>query len=187
MTGDADATWLLTHDQCPATPRRTRDVALRLVHGRTRAVLSPVPGVRPRGGGTSLQAAWKHERRLLLAAPSRMDRDAPILPPGPTPAAQGATRRAVASLRQHGLIVLSRVSADDPTPHTVRTTDPALCAALDRQYVRVRFMRRTSRGDEIVKRYRQELESGGRIRWATSLDDARDACLAACPNRHGSP
>ena len=116
-------------------------------------------------------------------APSPGDDPVAIHPPNPSTAAQTATRRAVASLRRYGLIALMRVSEADPTPRTLRVADPAACAVAGRAYMRLRFMRRTSLGEEIAKRYRQELESGGRIRWLVGLDDAREACLAACPRR----
>jgi len=71
---------------------------------------------------------------------------------------------------------------------TMRVTvndNPQLLHKLDKKYAVFQFMRRTAIGDEIVKRYKRELETpGARLRWlAGPVESTRDAALARCPHR----
>jgi hypothetical protein len=118
------------------------------------------------------------ERRQLLSAASPADEPSRIYPPGTSPSEQTATRRAVANLVAFGLIRLA--------PERVRLVpghDDAELTRLGRKYAVVRQAWRTVLGDEIVQRYRRELEGGQRIRWMYHLDAATEAALDSCPRR----
>lgn len=119
----------------------------------------------------------KHERRQLLAAGAPDSDPTPIVPPGPSHDDRTATRRAIATLRTADLIELAPKTAR-VTPDTHRD----LLRRMKRKYAVLRFARRTALGEEIVARYRHELERpGARIRWHLRLEDARDAALLRCP------
>jgi hypothetical protein len=124
----------------------------------------------------------KHERRLLVQAAPPGGPASPIVPPGPSHTDQTATRRAVATLRKAGLIIVApgtaRITADDPEA-------AAYLRQIDRKYAVLRFAWRTPFGEEIFKRYRSELESGARLRWQIGdrVNGAKATALAACPDR----
>jgi hypothetical protein len=118
------------------------------------------------------------ERRQLLSAAAPEEAPRPIHPPDPSPAAQTATRRAVANLDAFGLI---RVASE--RLRVVAGEDDALLEKLGRKYAVMRLSRRTELGQEIVGRYRAELESGRPIRWFMHLNAATEAALLGCPKR----
>ena len=120
----------------------------------------------------------KHERLQLLIAARPGDPPNPIYPPGPSQSVQTATRRAIASLVEHGLLRIA--------PEQLRLLpgeDDEMLARLDRRYAVVREASRTWLGEELVNHYRDELEGGERIRWPDHLDAATEAALARCPER----
>jgi hypothetical protein len=55
-------------------------------------------------------------------------------------------------------------------------------ARLGRKYSVVRLASRTVFGEEIVRRYRSELEDGRPIRWMVGLNSAVEATVARCPD-----
>lgn len=122
----------------------------------------------------------KHERRLLLAAAPPGDNPTPIVPPGPSHDDRTSTRRAKRALVVAGLVVVAK-----QTDRVTAKDDPTLLRTLGKKYAVFEFMNRTAFGDEIVKRYKQELERpGARLRWlADPVEAARDAALARCPHR----
>ena len=161
----------------------TQHVALRFVpvddHAssctRCQATLHAASALRSKKLG-------KHERRQLLAAAAPESEPTPIVPPGPSHDDRTATRRAVATLRKAGLIELAPDAAR-VTPET----HPDLLRRMQRKYTVLRFAWRTPLGEEIVARYRHELERPGtRIRWQLRLGGARDAALLRCPERRTS-
>jgi hypothetical protein len=120
----------------------------------------------------------KHERRLLLEASAPGNPPNPIYPPGPSQSEQTATRRAVANLVSHGLMRIA--------PEQLRLlpgSDDEILRLLGRKYAVVRIASRTWLGEEVVRLYRRELQSGDRIRWIDHLDEATEAALARCPER----
>ena len=148
----------------------------------------------------------KLERRLLLdAAPPGASRPRAILAPDASPASQVAIRRSVSSLLQAGLLLVPKAVLRADGPEAVRALgakvqdagvvapgDARLAHALSdasgtrpKRAVKLRVMWRTPLGEEVVHRYRRELESGRAIRWDRRLEEAREACLAACPTRAG--
>jgi hypothetical protein len=123
----------------------------------------------------------KHERRHLLQAAPPGDPPAPILPPEPSQTVQTATRRAVANLCDHGLIVLEPGTVR-VYPHDAEAS--ALLGVLQRKYAVLRRASRTPLGEQVVRHYRQELEAGERIRWeAGKLGDVVEDTLGLCPDR----
>jgi len=130
--------------------------------------------------GLRFRKLGKHERRLLLAAAYHDAEPVPILPPGPSHDDRTSTGRAKRKLVNAGLIVVA--------PHKVRVTmadNPKLLRGLGKKYAVLELMSRTALGDEIVKRYKRELETpSARLRWlAEPLESARDSALANCPHR----
>jgi hypothetical protein len=123
----------------------------------------------------------KHERHQLLAAASPTAAASPIVALGSSQADQTATRRAIKSLRDAGLIRLS-----DETRRVTADSDAKLLRRLHRKYAVLRFMWRTELGEAVATEYRPELDRpGSRIRWQTGrLDAVRDRALEACPLRH---
>jgi hypothetical protein len=121
----------------------------------------------------------RHERRQLLDAAEPGGPPHPIRPPGPSQAEQTATRRAVANLVAHGLIRLA--------PEQLRfegAGDEEVLSELGRRrYAVLRQAWRSDLGEEIVRRYRAELEAGERIRWIYHLEAATAAALGRCPDR----
>jgi hypothetical protein len=111
----------------------------------------------------------RHERRQLLDAAEPGGPPHPIRPPGPSQAEQTATRRAVANLVAHGLIRLA--------------PEEVLSELGRRRYAVLRQAWRSDLGEEIVRRYRAELEAGERIRWIYHLEPATAAALGRCPDR----
>lgn len=135
-------------------------------------------GVRRAADGLRFKRLGCHERRQLLDAAAPGEAPSRIHPPGSSPAEQTATRRAVANLTGAGMLRLS--------PERIRLLpgrDDHDLARLGRKYAVVRQAWRTELGDEIVRRYRAELEGGRRIRWLVNLDAATEAALARCPDR----
>ena len=127
------------------------------------------------------QRLGKHERRVLLQAPPPSASPHWIVPPGPSQAAQTATRRAVARLVELKLILVPpqtmRLNPGDG-PDTER-----LLSALRRKYMVVRCAIRTTLGQHVVEFYAPELEDGGRIRWIDHLDELTEATQGNCPLR----
>lgn len=92
-----------------------------------------------------------------MAAPHGSRHGEPILPRTPSPAAQTAMRRAIASLLAKGLVAVT-------IPE--RVTDPAFVTAMGRRgHMRIRSMRRTSLGEQVVEQHGDALRTGRRIRW----------------------
>lgn len=128
--------------------------------------------------GLRYKRLGKHERRQLLRSAAPGGPSQPVIPPGPSQAAQTATRRAIASLVAAGLLRLA--------PAPVRITEAEnkkLLATLRRKYAVMRYARRTALGEEVVQAYRAELKTGGRIRWPARLDQVTQATLRWCPDR----
>lgn len=119
-----------------------------------------------------------HERRQLLDAAAPDAEPNRIHPPGPSPAEQTATRRAVANLVGAGLLRLSVERL-----RLVPGRDDRELTRLGRKYSVVRQAWRTELGEEIVRFYRAELEADKRIRWLVHLEAATEAALNRCPNR----
>jgi hypothetical protein len=78
----------------------------------------------------------------------------------------------LARLLQKGLIVVS--------PKSVRVSD-ARSAYLGKAWMNVKLFSRTPFADELVQRYRVELEAGDPCRWDERVEDALRATIAACP------
>lgn len=135
-------------------------------------------GVRRAADGLRFKRLGSHERRQLLEAAAPGEAPNRIHPPGPSPAEQTATRRAVANLVGIGLLRLSSERI-----RLLPGRDDHELARLGRKYAVVRQAWRTELGDEIVRRYRAELNGGRRIRWLLHLETATEAALAQCPNR----
>lgn len=138
-------------------------------------------GVRRDSDGLRFKRLGLHERHQLLAAAAPGGGPSRIHPPGPSPAEQTATRRAVANLVGAGLLRLS--------PERLRLLpghDDRELTRLGRKYSVVRQAWRTELGEEVVRFYRAELEASGRIRWLVHLEAATEAALSRCPDRpHG--
>ncbi|MBN9622669.1 MAG: hypothetical protein J0H06_06910 [Actinobacteria bacterium] len=135
-------------------------------------------GVRKDSDALRFKRLGLHERRQLLDAAAPEDKPNRIHPPGPSPAEQTATRRAVANLVGAGLMRLS--------PERLRLLpghDDRELTRLGRKYSVVRQGWRTELGEAIVHFYRAELEAGRRIRWLTHLEAATETALARCPDR----
>jgi hypothetical protein len=103
------------------------------------------------------------------------------LPPGPSQADQTATRRAIASLADRALIDVESGTVRI-YPGDAESSD--LLSALERKYLVLRRAKRTPLGEQVATHYRDELESGGRIRWtAGKLDLVIADTMAGCPRR----
>jgi hypothetical protein len=138
-------------------------------------------GIRKDSDGLRFKRLGLHERRHLLDAAAPGGEPSRIHPPGPSPTEQTATRRAVANLVGTGLLRLS--------PDRLRLLpghDDRELSRLGRKYSVVRQAWRTELGEEIVRFYRAELETGRRIRWLVHLDAATEVALSRCSDRpHG--
>jgi hypothetical protein len=119
-----------------------------------------------------------HERRQLLAASSPQEEPVPIYPPGRSAAAQTATRRAVARLVEHGLVVV-----DPRQLRLLPGEGDATLKRLGRKYAVLRVFSRTLFGEEIVRHYPELAQPGVAVRWTEHLDAAMEAALARCPGR----
>src|SRR4051794_25695644 len=108
----------------------------------------------------------RRERDLVLRAASGASEGwTPLVPEPPTNAGQVATRRAVASLREVGLL---GVSAPRRVEH-------------DGRVWRLRAIKRTPLADEIEELFRDELRTGARIRWVDGgLQEAFTRCAQHC-------
>jgi len=130
-------------------------------------------------------------RGLLLRAGSYRTGPATPVVTGGSDAAASADRRAIASLRRAGLIVVrpgERFSLAHDFGNAIRGGNDdlrmmQLAVALRRkEFFIPRFLFRTALGQEVVERWTHELETGKAIRWDARLEDARDAIIAGCPH-----
>jgi hypothetical protein len=109
------------------------------------------------------------ERRVLLQAAANGDDEATVIaPPEHSRAVREATLRAARKLRVRGLL---RIAYESAQAARMRSSGPhPLRAAM-----------RSPLGEEIVKRFRKELESGQRIRWDERLIAAGRAARRDLP------
>ena len=153
--------------------------------------------------GTHLRAP---SRRLLLEAAAPGGRPSVILPHAPGVAAQHSTQRAVAMLVRRGLVAVvggfavtgaSRVEAaavglrlaglarGDDERVVYAQVAPVPGRAVYKTKAAFRLYRRTLFGDELVKRYHRELESGARLRWDNRVQEAAAVALDRCGHLPG--
>jgi hypothetical protein len=112
-----------------------------------------------------------HERALLLHA-------GPVDAPAPLFALPSAQRRSLVTLRRKGLVIVR-------DHHARRGMDSEAAAIHGKRWMRPRTLVLTPFGQELVRLYRRELETGVRLRWDHRVGAALDPAVAACDHALG--